>query len=221
MIHTYSLIHDDLPCMDDDDLRRGRPTNHKVYGEAVATLAGDGLLTDAFRVAASADGGSVPAVVIVETLAELAAAAGSEGMVGGQVMDLLGEGRALTLEELEELHRKKTGALFVAAVGCGARLGGADEAQLRALYQYARALGLAFQVADDLLDVEASTVSVGKRTGKDARRGKATYPSVLGVEHSRELARDLVRRAHQALQGFDERATPLRAIATFAVERQI
>src|SRR5216684_6500856 len=139
MIHTYSLIHDDLPCMDDDDLRRGRPTNHKVYGDAIATLAGDGLLTDAFRVAASADG--VPAPIIVATLAELADAAGSSGMVGGQVIDLLGEGQALGLEELEELHRKKTGALFVAAVSCGARLGGADEPLLGGLREYAQARG--------------------------------------------------------------------------------
>jgi geranylgeranyl diphosphate synthase type II len=222
MIHTYSLIHDDLPCMDDDDLRRGRPTNHKVYGEAIATLAGDGLLTDAFRVAASADDVEhVPPSVIVATLVELAEAAGSDGMVGGQVIDLLGEGHALSLQELEELHRKKTGALFVAAVCCGARLGGADEGQLHALRQYGQALGLAFQVADDLLDVEASTACVGKRTGKDAERGKATYPALLGVERSRELARDLVGRAHAALTSFGERAAPLRALATFVVEREL
>lgn len=222
MIHTYSLIHDDLPCMDDDDLRRGRPTNHVIYGDAIATLAGDGLLTDAFKVLASSElpRGSAPASVIVQTIAELASAAGSDGMVGGQVIDLLGEGRALTLDELECMHRKKTGALFGAAVCCGARLGGATEIQLQAMREYAQALGLAFQVADDLLDVEASTESVGKRTGKDGARGKATYPSLLGIERSRELARELADKARRSLDGFDEQATPLRALAAFAVERK-
>ncbi|MGH7840879.1 MAG: polyprenyl synthetase family protein [Candidatus Binataceae bacterium] len=219
MIHTYSLIHDDLPCMDDDDLRRGRPTNHKVYGEAIATLAGDGLLTDAFRVVAGGNGAS-PELVLA-AIAELAEAAGSEGMVGGQSIDLLGEGRALSAPELEDLHGKKTGALFVAAVCGGARLGGADAAELGKLREYARALGLAFQVADDLLDVEATAEEVGKRTGKDEARGKATYPSVLGVAHSRELARGLARQAVAALEGFGDSATPLRAIAAFAVERKL
>jgi geranylgeranyl diphosphate synthase type II len=219
MIHTYSLIHDDLPCMDDDDLRRGRPTNHKVYGEAIATLAGDGLLTDAFRIAANGNG--IPPAVVVATIADLAAAAGSEGMVGGQVIDLLGEGRRLALSELELLHGKKTGCLFVAAVCGGARLGGADEAQLAALREYATALGLAFQVTDDLLDVEALSDDVGKRTGKDEARGKATYPSILGVDRSRELARELAARAHAALAGFAQSAGPLRAMAAFAVERKL
>ena len=219
MIHTYSLIHDDLPCMDDDDLRRGRPTNHKVYGEAIATLAGDGLLTDAFRVVAS--GAGVSSEALLQTVIDLADAAGSNGMVGGQVIDLLGEGRALELKELEVLHSKKTGALFVAAVTCGARLGGASPAQLRAMRDYGRALGLAFQVADDLLDVEATTAELGKRTHKDEARGKATYPSLLGIERSRQLARDLVLKAHAALADFDDRADPLRALASFAVERKV
>jgi len=219
MIHTYSLIHDDLPCMDDDDLRRGRPTNHKVYGEALATLAGDGLLTDAFRVVA--DGNGAPPAVLIAAIGELAEAAGSAGMVGGQVIDLLGEGQALNLQELELLHGKKTGALFIAAVCGGARLGGASAGQLKALREYARALGLAFQVADDLLDVEASSADIGKRTGKDEGRGKATYPSLIGVERSREFARELARRAGAALAGFDAKAEPLRAIAAFAVERKL
>jgi geranylgeranyl diphosphate synthase type II len=222
MIHTYSLVHDDLPCMDDDDLRRGRPTNHKVYGEAVATLAGDGLLTDAFRVLASAMmQAHLPAGVAMAVVAELAEAAGSLGMVGGQVIDLLGEGQDLSLEELEYLHSRKTGALIEAAVCCAARLAGATETQLAALRQYAQALGLAFQVTDDLLDVEASAEDVGKRTHKDAVRGKATYPLLLGVGPSRDLARQLADRACQALQGFDEKAAPLRALASFAVERTV
>jgi geranylgeranyl diphosphate synthase type II len=220
MIHTYSLIHDDLPCMDYDDLRRGRPSNHKVYGEALATLAGDGLLTDAFRVVASSNGG-VPTEAILQTVIDLAEAAGSAGMVGGQVIDLLGEGRALQIDELELLHSKKTGALFVSAVVGGARLGGGNEMQLRAMREYGRALGLAFQVADDLLDVESTAEDLGKRTQKDHTRGKATYPSLLGVEASRLMARELVLNAHAALAGFDDRANPLRALVSFAVERKV
>jgi geranylgeranyl diphosphate synthase, type II len=224
MIHTYSLVHDDLPCMDDDDLRRGRPTNHKVYGEAIATLAGDGLLTDAFKVLArstSRSTGRIAPAALIETIAELADAAGSAGMVGGQVIDLLGEGRGLRLAELEELHRKKTGALFIAAVCGGARLGGASHAELTALRDYAGALGLAFQVIDDLLDVEASAEELGKRTNKDHARGKATYPSLIGIERSRELAGDLTRKAERALDGFDHRAAPLRMLAAYAVERKL
>ncbi|MGH7986481.1 MAG: polyprenyl synthetase family protein [Candidatus Binataceae bacterium] len=224
MIHTYSLVHDDLPCMDDDDLRRGRPTNHKVYGEAIATLAGDGLLTDAFAVLARAtlaDGARPSTAVIVETIAELAEAAGSSGMVGGQVIDLLSEGQRMTRAELEDLHRRKTGALFVAAVRGGARLGGATPAQLNALRDYGRALGLAFQVVDDLLDIESSTSQMGKRTHKDAAHGKNTYPALIGAERSRELAEQLKLRAHQALADFDERAEPLRLLANFAVEREL
>jgi geranylgeranyl diphosphate synthase, type II len=224
MIHTYSLVHDDLPCMDDDDLRRGRPTNHKVFGEAIATLAGDGLLTDAFKVlASSASSSRSPrsAQALLDTIAELAEAAGSAGMVGGQVIDLLGEGQAIELEQLEYLHRKKTGALFVAAVCGGARLGGATPAQLASLREYAQALGLGFQVIDDLLDVESSTETMGKRTNKDEARGKATYPSLIGVERSRELARDLVGKAEAALTRFDHRADPLRMLAAFAVERKL
>lgn len=224
MIHTYSLVHDDLPCMDDDDLRRGRPTNHKVYGEAIATLAGDGLLTDAFKVLARSTfspSHNVAPAVALETIAELAEAAGSDGMVGGQVIDLLGEGRPMELRELEYLHSKKTGALFVASVCGGARMGGANPSQLGALREYAHALGLAFQVIDDLLDVEASTENIGKRTHKDEARGKATYPSLLGVERSRELAIELANKARQALDVFDQRAEPLRMLATFAVERKL
>ena len=222
MIHTYSLVHDDLPCMDDDDLRRGRPTNHKVYGEAIATLAGDGLLTDAFKVVArSAAAAGVDPALIVETIGEMAEAAGSAGMVGGQVIDLLGEGRSITLAELEHLHSRKTGALFVAAVCGGARLGGAGATQIAALREYARALGLAFQVIDDLLDVEESAEQMGKRTYKDEARGKATYPSLVGIERSRELARELAARARQSLEGFGEKAEPLRMLAAFAVERKL
>jgi geranylgeranyl diphosphate synthase, type II len=222
MIHTYSLVHDDLPCMDDDDLRRGRPTNHKVFGEAIATLAGDGLLTDAFGLLArAAKAAGVAAEVVVDAIADLADAAGSSGMVGGQAIDLLAEGQPLTQRELEQLHGKKTGALFIASVCGGARLGGAEPAQLSSLQSYASALGLAFQVTDDLLDVEQTTERLGKRAQKDQKRGKATYPSIIGIERSRALALDLARRARDALQDFDHRAEPLRMLADFAVERTL
>jgi geranylgeranyl diphosphate synthase type II len=210
--------------MDDDDLRRGRPTNHKVFGEAIATLAGDGLLTDAFKVlarSAASTSRTVTTQAVLDTIAELADAAGSSGMVGGQVIDLLGEGRPMDLSELEYLHSKKTGALFVAAVCGGARLGGATPVQLESLREYAQALGLAFQVIDDLLDVEASTEAMGKRTNKDEARGKATYPALIGVEQSHEKAHELVRKAHAALDSFDHRAEPLRMLAAFAVERKL
>jgi geranylgeranyl diphosphate synthase type II len=222
MIHTYSLVHDDLPCMDDDDLRRGRATNHKVFGEAIAVLAGDGLLTDAFGLfARSAKSAGVPAEVIVETIAELSDACGSAGMVGGQVLDLLAEDQSLTQRELEHLHSKKTGALFIASICGGARIGGAESAQLELLRDYARALGLAFQVTDDLLDVVQTTEHLGKRSHKDHERGKATYPSIVGIERSRALASELARQACQALTNFDSRAEPLRMLAGFAVERNL
>jgi geranylgeranyl diphosphate synthase, type II len=221
MIHTYSLIHDDLPCMDNDDFRRGRPTNHKVFGDAIATLAGDALLTDAFQVLASSAPEPAAPAVVLETVAELSRAAGSAGMVAGQVADLMSEGKRLSLDELEELHSCKTGALFLAAIKGGARLGGASPQQIKSLEAYGRALGLAFQVVDDLLDVEASSEQMGKRTHKDEAAGKATYPGILGIARSRALARELERRAHDALAAFDDRADALRQIATFVVEREL
>jgi geranylgeranyl diphosphate synthase type II len=220
MIHTYSLIHDDLPIMDNDDLRHGKPTNHKVYGDAIATLAGDALVTDAFAVAARSPLASKSPALVLEVIAELSAAAGSAGMVAGQVIDLLGEGRAMNLEQLEYLHSKKTGALFLASVRGGARLGGATSSQIDSLTKYAQAMGLSFQVIDDLLDVEASTEQMGKRTNKDQAAGKNTYPVLIGIEQSRQLARDLQARANAALSAFDTRAEPLRAIANFIVERK-
>ncbi|MGH7906512.1 MAG: polyprenyl synthetase family protein [Candidatus Binataceae bacterium] len=221
MIHTYSMIHDDLPCMDDDDLRRGRPANHKVFGEAIATLAGDALLTHAFAVLVRFTPAGVSPAILAETIARLAEAAGSPGMVGGQTIDLLSEGQNLTVEQLKYLHSLKTGALFAAAIVGGGRLGGATGPELAALDDYARALGLAFQVVDDLLDVEASTEQMGKRTHKDENHGKATYPAILGVEKSRRFARQLERAAHGALDIFNRRADPLRELASFAVERKL
>ncbi|HLH77071.1 MAG TPA: farnesyl diphosphate synthase [Candidatus Binataceae bacterium] len=218
MIHTYSLIHDDLPCMDNDDLRRGKPTNHKIFGEALATLAGDGLLTDAFVVLARAP---LPPAVLIEVIAEVASAAGASGMVAGQALDILCEGQAITQAQLEYLHARKTGALFLAAVRGGARLGGASAAQLAALGDYGRALGLAFQVIDDILDVEASTEQMGKRTHKDGEHHKVTFPSLLGLAKSKAFARKLLRQALRALEPFDQRAQPLRELVVFVVERSL
>ena len=220
MIHTYSLVHDDLPSMDNDDLRHGKPANHKVYGDAIATLAGDALLTDAFGVIARSPLAATSPQVVLQIIAELSDAAGSGGMVAGQVVDLLGEGRTMNLEQLEYLHSKKTGALFLASVRGGGRLGHATEPQLESLTKYAQALGLSFQVIDDLLDVESSTEQMGKRTNKDQAAGKNTYPALMGIEQSRQLARDLESRANAALASFDHRAEPLRAIASFVVERK-
>ena len=219
MIHTYSMVHDDLPCMDDDDLRRGNATNHKVYGDAMATLAGDALLTDAFRVLTRGGLSKISAAKLAEVVAELADAAGSGGMVAGQALDMLAEGQTSDVGSLEYLHGKKTGALFLVSVRGGARMGGATPVQLDALTDYARALGLAFQVIDDVLDVEASTEQMGKRTGKDGVRGKATYPRLLGLEKSREFADELHARAVASLSGFSDRAEALREIARFVVER--
>jgi geranylgeranyl diphosphate synthase type II len=221
MIHTYSLIHDDLPCMDDDDLRRGRPTNHKVYGEAMATLAGDALLTDAFKVLARSPASRAGAPVLLEVIAELAEAAGSAGMVIGQALDMLSEGQPTDLATLEYLHARKTGALFLVSVRGGGLLGGADRTQLDALTVYGRALGLAFQVIDDLLDVVSSTEQLGKRAHKDDAHGKATYPALMGVDKSRQFAVQLKEQAIAALSGFDGRAEPLRQIASFVVERSL
>ena len=220
IIHTYSLVHDDLPAMDDDDLRRGRPTVHVAFGEAVAILAGDALLTEAFRVAAE---GALAAGVeqsrALGILAAIAAAAGASGMVGGQVADLEAEGVAADLALVESIHRRKTAALIAAAVAAGAVAGGAGEDRLRALAAYGQALGLAFQVADDILDAVAPTAVTGKRTGRDAEHRKATYPAVLGIEGARRVARELLDSGLAAIASLGAPADPLRALATFVVAR--
>lgn len=218
-IHTYSLIHDDLPAMDNDDLRRGQLTCHKKFGEAEAILAGDGLLTYAFELLASEQFfGPAPAIRLRQ-IAILAKAAGPLGMVGGQFLDIASEEKQIPFELLQTIHRSKTGALLTAAVQMGAVGGGADEAQLQALTEYGQAVGLAFQIADDLLDVTASTAQLGKTAGHDAEQGKATYPAFFGIEKSRALADEAAERAVAALANFDERAEPLRALAQYIVSR--
>lgn len=222
MIHTMSLIHDDLPAMDDDDLRRGRPTNHRVYGEAVAILAGDALLTRAFEMVALRSPG-VPAERLLQVVAELSLVAGAPGLVGGQVVDLECEGKQVDLETLEYIHLHKTGALLRACVITGALIAGADASRIDSLRTYARGIGLAFQIVDDILDVTASSDVLGKTAGKDLIADKTTYPKLLGLEESRQRAKALVEEAKASLAAFKPtepaKASPLLALADYVIGR--
>ena len=218
MVHTMSLIHDDLPAMDDDDLRRGRPTNHKVFGEATAILAGDGLLCRAFEMVAARSPG-VPAERLLAIVARLATAAGAPGLVGGQMLDLDSEGKRVPLARLEEIHLRKTAALLEVSVTSGALVAGAEPALLEALGRYARNIGLAFQIIDDILDVTADSDTLGKTAGKDERAEKSTYPALLGLEASRERAGALVAEAKDALGEQSEQALPLLSLADFIINR--
>jgi geranylgeranyl diphosphate synthase type II len=220
MIHTMSLIHDDLPSMDNDDYRRGKLTNHKVYGESVAILAGDGLLAYAFEYVATATQG-VSADRVLRAIAILGKAVGAAGLVGGQVVDLACEGNPNTpLETLEYIHLHKTAALLEACVTTGATLGGASDRVVAQLGQYARDIGLAFQIIDDILDITSTTEVLGKSAGKDLDAQKATYPSLLGLEESRDRARQLIDRAKAQLAEFGDAAAPLHALADYIVARQ-
>jgi geranylgeranyl diphosphate synthase, type II len=222
LIHTYSLIHDDLPALDNDDLRRGRPTCHKVFGDAMAILAGDALLTLAFEVLAKLD---APAERRIELVRELSTASGTVGgMIGGQVNDIEGEQQTPTAELLESIHRAKTGALLRASVRMGAIYAGADAIQLDALTKFGEHIGLAFQIVDDVLDVEQSSEALGKTAGKDAKQQKITFPAVYGIDKSREMAESERAAAYRALDLFGDRglsgkATRLREMADFIVHR--
>lgn len=219
MIHTMSLIHDDLPAMDNDDYRRGKLTNHKVFGEDVAILAGDGLLAYAFEYTA-AQTRNVPAERVMEVLARLGRAVGAEGLVGGQVVDLESEGLAEIQEEtLTYIHTHKTGALLEACVVCGGILAGASETDRQRLSRYAQNIGLAFQIVDDILDITATQEELGKTAGKDLQAQKATYPSLWGLETSKMKAQQLINRAKAELEPFGEKARPLIAIADFITTR--
>lgn len=218
LIHTYSLIHDDLPALDNDDLRRGRPTCHVVFGEAMAILAGDALLTLAFQVLAELP---APADRKVRLMAELATASGTVGgMIGGQVADLEGEGKPPDAALLESIHRAKTGALLRASLRMGAIYAGATDAQYAALSCYGEHIGLAFQIVDDILDVEESSEALGKTAGKDAAQHKITFPAVYGLEVSRTMAEAECARAHQVLEPFGERAARLHELADLIVRRK-
>jgi geranylgeranyl diphosphate synthase, type II len=219
LIHTYSLIHDDLPALDNDDLRRGRPTCHKIFGDAMAILAGDALLTLSFEVLSRLHWlNPERRVMLIE---ELSRAAGSvRGMIGGQVKDLEGERQRPTAALLDSIHREKTGALLRASVRMGAIYAGATEEELTALSEYGEHIGLAFQIIDDVLDVEESSEALGKTAGKDEAQHKITFPVVYGLERSREMAEEERRAAHIALRMFDDRAERLRQLADFVVQRK-
>lgn len=221
MIHAYSLVHDDMPCMDDDALRRGKPTVHIAYDEATALLVGDALQSQAFVVLAEADISVIPPARLAAMLTVLAHASGSAGMCGGQAIDLDSVGLSLTLEQLEQMHQLKTGALLRAAVVLGALAGkDLDAAEMAALDQYSRAIGLAFQVVDDVLDATADSATLGKTAGKDAADNKPTYVSILGLEPSRTLAETLRLEAHAALAPFGDKALRLRELADLIVQRK-
>jgi len=217
-IHTYSLIHDDLPALDNDDLRRGKPTCHKKFGEAAAILAGDALLTLAFETLARAEAEPARRVAVIR---EVASAAGSvNGMIGGQVADLEAEGKAIAPEILEYIHKSKTAALIRASVLAGALCGGAADADVERLRRFGESIGWAFQVVDDILDVEESSAALGKTAGKDQAQQKATYPALYGLEKSHQMARDLAVRAIRELEPYGERAGRLREVAEFLVLRR-
>ena len=219
-IHTYSLIHDDLPAMDDDDLRRGKPTNHKVFGEAVAILAGDGLLNSAFEIM-SGEILKNNCVGSVKAMNVIASCAGVNGMIAGQIVDIESEGRSISYEELRYLHSKKTGALIKASVMAGAYIAGANEEELKAVERYSENIGLAFQITDDILDVTGNTSEIGKNTGSDIQNDKSTYVSLFGIEKARLLAQDCLKDAVESLGNFDsQRRLFMEELARFVVMRK-
>jgi geranylgeranyl diphosphate synthase type II len=223
MIHTYSLIHDDLPALDNDDYRRGKPTCHKVFGEAVGILAGDALLTEAFRLMtdrAIQEFHQYDGATALDVVHQVAQAAGVFGMVGGQVADIESEGKGVDFSTLQYIHTHKTGALIMVSVRVGATLGGANEEKLNALTHFGEGIGLAFQIADDILNVEGQAALLGKKIGSDLSRRKATYPSLLGLEESKRRAKELVASAVEAIRSFGPEAEPLQEIAWFIVSRE-
>ena len=220
LIHAYSLIHDDLPAMDDDDYRRGRLTNHKVFGEAMAILAGDALLTLAFRLIADNASRMNDPRMIARVVADVADAAGTDGMVGGQVVDIESEGKDVSAETLEYIHRHKTAALIRVSLCAGATLAGGRPEQLAAIRAAGESLGLAFQIVDDILDVEGSLAELGKSAGSDERKKKATYPAFHGLEVSKQKARTLIDEAKRLLEPLAAPALPIRALADFVLERR-
>lgn len=216
-IHTYSLIHDDLPAMDNDDYRRGKLTNHKVFGEALAILAGDALLTMAFEIIATDK--NVAAETKVKIITEMSKAAGAEGMVGGQVIDMQSENKKIDIQTLKQMHAAKTGALFCAAIRSGAILAGADEKQLANLTEYARQFGLAFQITDDILDVVGDEKTIGKPVGSDEKNHKSTYVTLGSLESAKALAQEAVDKAKASLVDFGENAEFLRALVDYLITR--
>lgn len=224
MIHTYSLIHDDLPAMDNDDYRRGKLTCHKVFGEAISILAGDALLTEAFRLMSQRspiDRFHFEDRLVLEVIHEVAYASGIFGMVGGQAVDIESEGKEIDFPTLQYIHTHKTGALILASIRMGAKLGGAGEEKLSALSHYGERIGLVFQIVDDILNIRGKSELLGKATGSDLHRKKATYPSLFGLEESKRKAEELAESAVQSLSSLGSEADPLREIAWFIVKREI
>lgn len=217
-IHTYSLIHDDLPCMDDDDLRRGKPTSHKVYGEGLAVLAGDGLLTIAFELVARCPGW--PRYKMADLIKELSQASGSKGLIAGQVVDLESEGKKISLNDLRYIHQNKTSALITSSIRLGAMSGNATAEQLKNLTQFGKSLGLAFQVIDDILDITQTSAQLGKSAGKDLKVQKATYPALLGMAGAQKEAARLTKQAMSALKPLGNQGLRLREIADYMLERK-
>lgn len=221
MVHTYSLIHDDLPSMDNDDLRRGKPTCHIEFDEATAILAGDALLTMAFQRLSAIDlKNKIDALNYLKVIHIISTAAGHHGMIEGQMRDMASEGIQLNIDELEGMHRLKTGCLIEASVISGALLNGGNDNQLCRLRDYANNIGLAFQISDDILNIQGDPIAMGKNTGTDKNRNKNTYPSLLGIEKSRSLSEKLITNALHTLDGFDERADPLRQLAEYVIKRE-
>lgn len=218
MIHTYSLIHDDLPAIDNDDYRRGQPTCHKVFGEALAILTGDGLLTEAFRLMTQES--SADPRIVLNIVNEIAQASGISGMVGGQVVDIESEGKDVSFPTIEYIHTHKTGALIRASIRTGVKLGGGDDETLRAFTRFGEQIGLAFQIVDDILNVEGKAELLGKSTGSDLFKQKATYPSLMGLEESKKRALTLMESAIQSLYPFGPAVEPLRGIARFIILRE-
>ena len=220
LIHTYSLIHDDLPALDNDDYRRGKPTSHRVFGEALAILAGDALLTEAFRLM-SKEGlrGEMDSRAAMEAIDEISMSAGFTGMIAGQVVDIESEGKKVELPTLEFIHTHKTGSLILVSIRTGGRLGGAGDIEMEALTRYGKAVGLAFQITDDILDVEGSRASIGRAPGVDMAREKNTYPALLGLEESKRRCNELIGQAVAALELFGNKGAPLREIALYIGER--
>jgi geranylgeranyl diphosphate synthase type II len=221
LIHTYSLIHDDLPAMDNDDYRRGNLTNHRVFGEAAAILAGDALLTEAFRLMTDSKTiFKLNTPVVLDVINDIAYAAGVCGMIGGQIVDLESEGKEVFLPDIEYIHTHKTGHIIRASVMTGVKLGGGTEEEIELLSEYGKAIGLAFQIIDDILNVEGDKAELGKSVGSDAKKGKATYPGVLGIDDSRRSANLLIDKAIGFLEKFDDKAEPLRMIARYIEARK-
>jgi len=220
LIHTYSLIHDDLPAMDNDDLRRGKPTNHIIYGEANAILAGDALLTYAFQIISQQGLDFANKVALLQVSKEIAEASGTLGMIGGQVVDIISEGQTIDIKTLEYIHNHKTGALIKASVRAGAILGGGTDEEVDNLTTYATNLGLAFQITDDLLDIIGDETKLGKPIGSDDKNEKATFPGLFGIEKSQQMAREAIDKAVNSLNCFGKKAEPLRLLAIYLLNRE-